>query len=299
MSNFNAKAARGKRPCPIWVDAFQRDTQHLEADEIGAYLLILMAMWTRESCDFPDDDSRLARVSRVSVRLWKSRIGPVIRSFLTAESGVVFSKKLREEAAYTERQVKQQSDRKAGDKSCKSLKNKDVTLSADTSADTPRIHPTQLPNYPTVSKKGRSYDLLSPGDDDFAPVEADNESDQISASFDAYNEAAEKGGWPKVQVRTKARVAALRGRLKDAGGIEGWRVALEKALASSHCCGKNDRGWTADFDFLTRQSSFAKLMEGSYNDRPGYSKAVANADALRDAIHVAASNRRSQKPDFF
>ena len=31
-------------------------------------------------------------------------------------------------------------------------------------------------------------------------------------------------------------------------------------LARPH--GQNDRGWTANFDFLTRQSSFAKLMEG-------------------------------------
>lgn len=149
MSRFNAQAARAKRPCPIWVDAFQRDTQHLEADEIGAYFLILMAMWTRESCDFPDDDSRLARVSRVSTRLWKSRIGPVIRSFLTAKDGAVFSKRLREEAAYTERQVKQQSDRKIAEKSDNALETNEQQPSADASTDEPRNHPTQLPNYPT------------------------------------------------------------------------------------------------------------------------------------------------------
>lgn len=102
---FNAKTARAKRPCPIWVDAFQRDTQHLQADEVGAYFLILMAMWTRESCDFPDDDARLARVSRVSTRLWKSRISPVIRDFFDVHGGMVFSKRLMREAAHVEREV--------------------------------------------------------------------------------------------------------------------------------------------------------------------------------------------------
>ena len=143
---FNPKAARGKRPCPIWVDAFQRDTQHLEADEIGAYFLILMAMWTRESCDFPDDDNRLARVSRVSSRLWKSRIGPVLREFLTADSGVVFSKRLRQEATYVERQVKQQSDRKTGENPSKYLEYNEPPSTADTSADEPRHYPSQQPN---------------------------------------------------------------------------------------------------------------------------------------------------------
>lgn len=158
--SFNPQAARAKRPCPIWVDAFQRDTQHLEADEIGAYFLILMAMWTRESCDFPDDDSRLARVSRVSTRLWKSRVGPVIREFLSASNGAVFSKRLREEAAYVERQVKQQSDRKTGEKSGNSLKYIDAASSADSSTDEPRDYPSQQPNNPTTYKIYQKLTLL-------------------------------------------------------------------------------------------------------------------------------------------
>lgn len=149
-------------------------------------------------------------------------------------------------------------------------------------------------------KERSSYELLSSGDDELALVAAENESDHVSASFDAYNDAAEKGGWPKVQVRTKARIAALRARLKEAGGIEGWCLALDKALSSSHCCGKNDRGWTADFDFLTRQSSFAKLMEGNYDDRKPAKDVRTNprADALRNALHDAGTARPAQEPDW-
>lgn len=154
MAEFNPKRARAKRPCPLWVDAFQRDTQHLAADEVGAYMLILMAMWTRETCDFPDDDRRLAAVSRVSTRLWKSRIGPVIREFLTAENGSLVSQRLRKEAAYTERQCTEQSNRKKGEKTPKALKrNKQAStadISTDATTDIPAEQPTQLPNYPTV-----------------------------------------------------------------------------------------------------------------------------------------------------
>lgn len=165
-SEFNAKASRAKRPCPLWVDAFQRDTQHLEADEIGAYMLLLMAMWTRESCDFPNDDTRLARVCRVSLRLWKSRVGPVLRDFLKAEGDVLVSKRLRQEAEYVETEVQKQSDRKRGayakpqgsnerdgeegENSDKSLKRPDATPSADSSTDQPRHYPSQQPNNPTL-----------------------------------------------------------------------------------------------------------------------------------------------------
>lgn len=109
MSRFNAAAARSKRPCPLWVDAFQRDTQHLEADEVGAYLLILMAMWTRESCDLPDDDTRLARVARVSTRLWRSRIGPVLRPFFHVLENRIISVWLSDTARNQERRERDTS----------------------------------------------------------------------------------------------------------------------------------------------------------------------------------------------
>lgn len=146
MSDFNAKQSRTKRPCPLWVDAFQRDTQHLEADEVGAYMLILMAMWTRESCDLPDNNTRLARVSRVSLRLWKSRVGPVIREFLTADNGFVISQRLRKEAGFVERHVTHQSNRKVDKKSGKPLKNNKPPSTTDTTTDNPRYYPTQQPN---------------------------------------------------------------------------------------------------------------------------------------------------------
>lgn len=150
MAVFNPKGARTKRPLPIWGDAFQRDTQHLQADEVGALFLILMAMWSRETCDLPDDDSRLARVARVSPRLWKSRIGPVVRTFLSVDDGVVLSKRLRKEAAYAERHVQRQSDRKTGKKSDNYLRNMEQDESADISVDEPWDHPTQQPNNPTL-----------------------------------------------------------------------------------------------------------------------------------------------------
>lgn len=147
MSDFNAKRARAKRPCPLWVDAFQRDTPHLAADEVGAYMLILMAMWVRETCDFPDDDRRLAAVSRVSPRLWRSRIGSVIRDFLEVDGGMLISQRLRKEAAYVEQQVARQSNRKKGHKPDKSLKSNETAPTVDI----PTEQPTQLPNNPISS----------------------------------------------------------------------------------------------------------------------------------------------------
>lgn len=92
--------------------------------------------------------------------------------------------------------------------------------------------------------------------------------DEISEAVSAYNASAEQSGWPKVQKLSQARRSAMKARLKECGGLDGWRIALAKARASPHLCGQNNRGWTANFDFLTSQSSFAKLMEGNYDAQP-------------------------------
>ena len=132
-----------------------------------------------------------------------------------------------------------------------------------------------------------SYDPLSSGDDDCLPD--DPPSDEIQQAVDAYNDAAQQAGWPQVQKLTPARRSAIKARLKDAGGIDGWMFALGKARASPHLCGQNDRGWTASFDFLTRQSSFAKLMEGNYDRSTARnSRQTAADEALRRRLDAAA-----------
>lgn len=134
---YNAKAARAKRPCPIWWDAFLRDTMHLDAQGVGAYLLVLGAMWGRESCDLPNDDRKLAVIARVPIKAWKSHVGATIRGFLSVDqNGNLFSKRLREEADYAEKQLQAQSDRKSSKGDDNPLKSNGTGATADTSADT-------------------------------------------------------------------------------------------------------------------------------------------------------------------
>lgn len=125
--------------------------------------------------------------------------------------------------------------------------------------------------------------------------------DEIAEAVADYNRTAADAGWPVLRILSKPRRAALSARLREAGGIEGWRVALAKARASPHCCGQNDRGWVASFDFLTKQSSFAKLMEGNYDDRRSSrpdQRSASRTDTLRDQLDVAGRMRRTSQPNW-
>lgn len=101
--------------------------------------------------------------------------------------------------------------------------------------------------------------------------QAQSKDGEITLAVKAYNETAERCGLPHVRKLTAARLSKLRARLKDCGGLDGWRDALAKLEASTHCTGGNDRGWRACLDFLLQESSFVKLIEGAYDDkRPKY-----------------------------
>lgn len=127
----------------------------------------------------------------------------------------------------------------------------------------------------------------------------------LDAAYAAYDEAAARQGWGKIGKRTDARDKALRARLKDVGGLDGWKVALEKAEASDFLCGRappraGKPPFRADLDFLIRESKFVFLMEGKYDNRNGPSPHDDNnsvAIAARVAARRAASRGHGQALD--
>lgn len=91
-------------------------------------------------------------------------------------------------------------------------------------------------------------------------------TDEADDAVLAWNAMAARCGLSKVAVLTEKRRKHLRQRLKECGGIVGWGTAIGLVEQSPFLRGEV-RDWKADFDFLLQQSSFTKLMEGSYNNR--------------------------------
>lgn len=115
--------------------------------------------------------------------------------------------------------------------------------------------------------------------------------DEVSEAVTAYNDAAARAGWPLVQKLTDQRRKALRGRLSDCGGIDGWRCALGKAEASDFLCGRTEKPWAGfGFDWITKPANFTKLMEGNYDNRSGQSLSANSSSAfLRSVARVAGA----------
>lgn len=90
----------------------------------------------------------------------------------------------------------------------------------------------------------------------------------LSAALAEFNRMAAEVGLPTGQVLTRKRRVALKLRLAECGGLEGWRLVMDRVRASPFLRGENDRGWRAGLDFLLKPDSIAKLMEGAYDPAP-------------------------------
>jgi hypothetical protein len=81
-----------------------------------------------------------------------------------------------------------------------------------------------------------------------------------------------------VQKLTKGRREKAWARIEDNPDVD-WAALCARLNASRFCRGENSAGWRAGFDFLLRESTVTKTLEGVYDDRPLSPVSLANAAA--------------------
>lgn len=74
--------------------------------------------------------------------------------------------------------------------------------------------------------------------------------------------------YPVVRTLSDARRKAINARLKNYS-LEEIRTVFENAESSSFLKGKNERNWSANFDWLISDKNMAKVLDGQYADKRG------------------------------
>lgn len=87
------------------------------------------------------------------------------------------------------------------------------------------------------------------------------EKPTAQAVIDLYNSICIS--FPKVKCLSDSRKKAVNARLRTYD-IETVRSVFEKAEASDFLKGKNDRNWNANFDWMMKDSNFAKILDDNY-----------------------------------
>lgn len=104
----------------LYVSDFVGDTLHLSSEQVGVYLLLLMAMWNADG-SLPDDDAKLARVARLSLKKWRA-VRPELVDFFTVADGQITHNRLSRELQKSERQSQSRASAGAKGYAAKALK---------------------------------------------------------------------------------------------------------------------------------------------------------------------------------
>ena len=97
--------------------------------------------------------------------------------------------------------------------------------------------------------------------------------------IDLYNNTCVS--FPRVVSISENRKKAIRARLKTYC-VEDLKKVFEIAEKSDFLKGKNDRNWTATFDWMLKDSNLAKILEGNYNNRAGKQQQKPNKNKFHN-----------------
>lgn len=125
---------------PLYVGDYIADTMHLNTEQHGAYLLLLMTAWNRGG-KLPSDDVQLALICRADKKAW-SKLRDVVLPFFELEDGQYVQRRLLAEYA---RAVKINDAQKAnGAKGGRPKKTQTETQNKPTGFD--RLNPNETPS---------------------------------------------------------------------------------------------------------------------------------------------------------
>lgn len=83
---------------------------------------------------------------------------------------------------------------------------------------------------------------------------------------EAYNKTCVS--FPAVKSLSESRKKAIRARLKTYS-LGDFQAMFEKAEKSDFLKGENQRNWSANFDWMIKDSNFAKILDGNYDNEKG------------------------------
>ena len=133
-----------------------------------------------------------------------------------------------------------------------------VAKSSDTSSDCQQIESS----YVAVSEEDKEEEIEIDKDIDIE-IEKEKKVD-CQQIVDLYHSICKS--YPSIRSMSDARRKAIKARL-NTYSVEDFKTVFENAENSSFLKGSNNRNWVANFDWMIKDSNFAKILEGNYADK--------------------------------
>jgi len=132
---------------PVEVDSLVAHTTELTAEAFGAYMLLMIAQWQNNGRPLPNDDHKLARIGRLSLRRWKTVIRPAVEPFFDIDNDSWSQKRVAKDFKKTAEKIRKNRENGARGGRAKALKKQDRALANARSSpnSTPTIGGSERP----------------------------------------------------------------------------------------------------------------------------------------------------------
>ena len=241
---------------PLYIGDYLRDTRRLSLAEHGAYILLLMEIWTHGQ--IANDDNRIARILGVGVAEWKA-IRPEIEGFFAVSPASWRHGRVEKERARVgEISQKRSSAGKAGAKARWQGDGNGNSKSMLTTATTTVTDKTTDDLFPPNGGVGS-------GEPDPDADDGKVSSEDIQKFLDHWNDLAPRFKWPRVDKFTDTRRDKARLRIKSLG-LQYCLDALTRAAEEAKMLNNGKPPQWFTFDFVVRNSeNLVKIMEKKYD----------------------------------
>lgn len=102
-----------------------------------------------------------------------------------------------------------------------------------------------------------------------------SESEDVFTTIrELYNSVC--GSYPRLVKMSEARKKAINARMRTGYTVDDFKKLFEKAESSEFLKGKNNRNWSATFDWLISDSNMAKVLDGNYDEKRENKTKTAN-----------------------
>lgn len=268
---------------PLYIGDYLAATAHLDALESGAYLHLLMHQWKNEK--LPADSDGLRRIAKVDKDAW-SNAWVLLEPFFDHAKGFPVQLRLEEiREEWKGKQLKAQEKAKAA---AEARWHKDAPSITQAM---PQPCPSSSPSpSPLIPNQGLTP--LSP----VAPVQIKIRPEEFANTWNKF-----RGDLPKVEVFTDERRKKVIARIKSGATLARFAQAVENCRIKPHLRG--DNGWTADFDWLIKNSTnIEKAINNPYgiNGEVKNGKIENNLTATVGALQKLRDSRngsRSNSPE--
>lgn len=105
----------------------------------------------------------------------------------------------------------------------------------------------------------------------------------------------ERGPLPGVKMLSAQRERKAKAAWSRHPSEDFWTQIIARIRASPFCTGSNERGWVADFDFLVKPDTAARVLEGKYDPRVHNGVAALSPEAIRADKEYEEIQREYQK----